>query len=193
MIYHIINLEKRKDRLEYVHKHLNDLNLPHVIHRGVELKPGWKGCRQSHLELMKQYTNGKEPFCILEDDVQFLINPTEIIERALYEIDPDWDALFLGASPQSPQKRYSEHLYELKDALCLHAVIWNNQRDAIPNILRNIRDEDKIDVFISREIMPYFNCYLISPLVATQIQTQSDTCGRSDVSTIEKNYKLFCH
>jgi GR25 family glycosyltransferase involved in LPS biosynthesis len=132
-------------------------------------------------------------FQIFEDDVLFLDDYHTLVEKALMELPPDWDALFLGASPQENQERYSPHLFRLKNAKCTQAIIWHNRENgAVDWILSHRSDIGKIDRYYYETIFPKFNCFLIYPLLCTQTQFDSDTCGRSDVSTIQKNYNLYC-
>lgn len=106
----------------------------------------------------------------------------------------DWDCLYLGASPQEPQERYSENLFRIKNSWCMHAILWHNREGgAIEYLLANKDRINKIDVFMAQEVMPKFNCFLIAPMVATQRETgTSDTCAKSDVSTIKTNYDKYC-
>lgn len=159
----------------------------------IDTKPGWKGCRDSHLQVMETCRN-EVAFMILEDDVKFLHNdPLAVIDDALWELPHEWDCLFLGASPQEPQEIYSKHLYRLKNALTTHAIIWHTRYGgAVEHILSHKDHINKIDIFLKDVIFPEFNCFLIRPLLVTQVQFQSDTCQRSDVSTIEANYLKYC-
>jgi hypothetical protein len=128
----------------------------------------------------------------LEDDVQFL-QPLDALYKSIAQLPEDWDCLYLGASPQEPQERYSKNLFRLKNAWCTHAILWHpRDSGAVGYILGHKGDIQKIDVFMADVIMPEFNCFITYPMVATQKQTQSDTCKRSDVSTILKNYNKFC-
>ena len=189
----VINIARRVDRWAVVEGHLADRGIHATRFSAIETKPGWKGCRDSHLTLLDRCKK-EVVFMILEDDVEFLWeDPLEWVEAALEELPLEWDALFLGASPQEPQERYSEHLYGLKNAFTTHAIIWHVREDgAVEYILSHRKDIGKIDVYFRDVIFPNFNCFLTWPLLATQRQTQSDCCSRSDLSTIVKNYNRFC-
>ena len=154
--------------------------------------PGWKGCRDSHLAIMDKCSN-EEMFQILEDDLLFLGDYYSAVERAMGELPPDWDALFLGCSPQEPFIKHSEHLFRMGKSYTTHAIIWRNrQKGAVEYILDNSDKIAKIDVFFAEHIYPNFNCFVIYPLLVTQTQFKSDTCTRSDVSTIQKNFNKYC-
>ena len=193
MNYYVINLDRRVDRWMYISGELARVGIEATRFPAVDAKPGWHGCRESHLSLMDMCKK-EVVFVILEDDVQFLWeNPLEWIELALEELPLEWDCLYLGASPKEPQVRYSECLFELKNAHVTHAIIWHvREGGAVEYILEHRREINKIDDYFATVIQPNFNCFVTYPMIATQIQTQSDTCSRSDVSTILTNYNRFC-
>jgi len=190
---YLINLNRRTDRWKVVSKHLAERDIHAIRFPAIETKPGWHGCRDSHLALFDKCKK-EVVFMILEDDVEFLWeDPLEWVRAAIDELPLEWDALFLGASPQEPQERYSEHLYRLKNSFTTHAIIWHTREDgAVEYILDHRKEIGKIDVYLRDVIFPAFNCFLTWPLLATQRQTQSDCCSRSDLSTIVKNYNRFC-
>jgi hypothetical protein len=124
--------------------------------------------------------------------VQFL-QPWGDVVRALIQLPDSWDCLYLGASPKEPQERYSENLFTLKNAHVTHAIVWNKRHNgAIEYILTHKSDIRKYDDYLATIIQPNFNCFVCFPLVASQKQFSSDTCTRSDVSTIDRNFNLYC-
>jgi len=190
-----INLDRRPDRWVVVREELNSHGFNLTRFSAIDTKPGWKGCRDSHLAILEQAKN-EVAFMVFEDDVHFLYDKDTtdlVLNKALQQIPSDWDCLFLGASPQQPQERYSDNLFRLKNAYTTHAILWHTRPNgAIEYILKNKDRINKIDVFFSSEIFTTFNCYLVYPLLVTQRQTQSDCCKRSDLSTIVRNYNLYC-
>lgn len=189
-----INLDRRPDRWVVVRDELNKQGLQ--ITRFPAIDNGWRGCRDSHLAIMEQSKN-EIAYFIFEDDVKFLYDKAVIdlvLNKALQQISFNWDCLFLGASPQEPQERYSDNLFRLKNAFTTHAILWHNRPNgAIEYILKNKDKINKIDVFLALDVMTRFNCFCVFPILATQTDTfNSDTCKRSDVSTILKNFNLYC-
>jgi GR25 family glycosyltransferase involved in LPS biosynthesis len=193
MITYLINREDRPQRLAHAREQLQAQNLNAHVFKAIVGSPGWKGCRDSHVSLMERCRN-EETFQILEDDVLFLGDYHSAVENAMWELPNEWDALFLGASPQEPFERYSEHLFKMGKAFTTHAIIWHTRyKGAVEFILSNKKDIHKIDVFFNDFIYSNFNCYCIYPLLCIQSGSfSSDTCKVSDVSTISKNYNLFC-
>jgi hypothetical protein len=101
------------------------------------------------------------------------------------------DMLFYGISPQEPLEQYSEYLFRVRNSLCMHAyVIWNTN-GLMDFVLRHRYEINKIDKWFSERVYPFYNCFVVYPLWVVQRQYPSDTCKRSDVSTIEKNFRKF--
>jgi len=189
MKINVINLNRRSDKWAYMRTELERMSIRAIRFTAIDTKPGWIGCRESHLRLLEMNRN-EDTFAIYEDDVKFLNDKWDFYD----ELPEDWDCLYLGASPKESQERYSEHLFRLKNAHVTHAIIWHNRPGgAIEYILSHKADIRKWDDYLATVIQPMFNCFVTFPMVATQIQFQSDTCGRSDVSTILTNYNKHCN
>jgi hypothetical protein len=187
-----INRNDRPQRWNDVWDELIRVGIKPERFSAVVAKPGWIGCRDSHLKLFEQ-NKDREHLLIFEDDVKFLVDPVNAIAECFAELPPDWDCLYFGASPKEPQERYSEHLFRLKNAHTTHAILWNMKGDAVDYILDHKDDIKKIDDFFATVIQPMFKCFVVFPMVATQSDKHnSDTCKRSDVSTILKNFTEFC-
>jgi hypothetical protein len=188
----LINRTDRPERREHAMAQLKSQSLNAHLYPAKIDKIGWKGCRDSHLSCLVSILHSEEMGIILEDDCLFL-QSIDLAFEAMVELPVDWDALYLGGSPRSPQEQYSEHLYKVKDTLCAQAIIWNpREGGAIEYILDHEGEINKYDVFLREEVQPRFNCFMVKPLVVTQKQFQSDTCHRSDVSTIQKFYNIYC-
>ena len=191
MLAYVINLDRRGDKWAYMRTELERMNIRVTRFPAFNIKPGWKGCRDSHLAVM-ELCRGENMFEILEDDVQFL-GTLQDIANAFKELPEDWDMLSLGCSPQEPFERYSPHLFKMGKAFTTHAIIWRNRQEgAVDYILKNKDRINKIDVFFCEEVYPKFNCFVTYPLICTQVQFSSDTCARSDVSTVIENYNKYC-
>lgn len=190
MKIYVINRADRPERLAHAYKEAHGW-LDFKTYPAIIATPGWIGCRDSHLDIMDKCSDESE-FLILEDDFK-VINDWDILYRAWLEAPAEWDAIYLGASPKVPQERYSDHLFRLKNAHVTHAILWHNRPEgAVEFILSHRHHIKKIDDYFATVIQDMFNIFVTYPMVATQVQFQSDTCKRSDVSTIEKNYNLYC-
>lgn len=188
---YVINLDRRVDRWAVVREELASFGFKPRRFSGIDKKPGWIGCRDSHIALLRKGVD-ESVFIIFEDDVEF-IEEIELLDKALDQLPLDWDCLFLGASPQETQERFDTHLFKLKNAWTTHAIIWHNRNGgAVEYILSHVNDINKWDVYLASVIQPMFNCFVIYPMLCTQRQTQSDTCTRSDLSTIKRNFYKYC-
>jgi len=186
-----INLDRRPERWNYVQNEFHKLGIDVERFAAYDIKPGWVGCAKSHLEIMRM-CNDENMFGIYEDDIKVL-RGLSVLHKSFEQLPDDWDCLYLGASPKEPQKRYSENLFMLNNAHVTHAIIWRNRTGgAVEHILSHEHHIRKYDDYLATVVQPQFNCFVTFPMVATQIQTQSDTCTRSDVSTIETNYNKYC-
>jgi GR25 family glycosyltransferase involved in LPS biosynthesis len=187
----VINLDRRPDKWAYVTKELDRVDIVGITRfTAFDTKPGWIGCRESHLAIMEQCKDDTW-FAILEDDVLFIgdVDDAFLIDA---ELPPNWDIIYLGVSPREPQVRYSKRLFKVNNAVCMHAYIMTNKNGCVDYVL-NHRDEiKKIDDFFAKEVQPRFNCFVVYPMLVTQTQFDSDTCHRSDVSTILTNFNLYC-
>lgn len=179
----VINLDNRSDRLYEFQKN----NLPFEVERfsAIRTNPGWTGCTTSHFSIIRNQT--RLPFIIFEDDF-IMLQPWHIVEKAISQLPPEWDALWLGATLMKPVKRYSENLFILKEGLCAYGIIYRSWR-IIDYILSNFENYFKtsdarktIDVFYAYDVQEKFNCFVVSPLVAIQ------SSGYSDIENQDVNY-----
>lgn len=192
---YVINRVDRQDRLHEIRIELENQDMNAHLFPAIIDKIGYKGCRDSHLAIMEKCRN-ETMFCIYEDDAEFLQpkSMTELVLKgAMEQLSSDWDALYLGASPQEPQERYSTNLFRLRNTKCTHAIIWHNRPNgALQYILEHKHDIGKIDRYLYEVIMPKFQIYATFPMLCTQKQSKSDIAKRSDCSTILKNYNKYC-
>jgi len=130
----------------------------------------------SHLAIMTAQT--EFPFAVFEDDC-VLLEPWSLVEEAMKQLPDDWDALWLGATLQTPLVRYSDNLYRLVKGHALHAVIYNSKRmiDYMSNTY-NRKDFKVLDVLTAYHAQPRFNCFITYPIIATQRSCMSDINGR---------------
>lgn len=195
----VINLAERTDRMARIKEQLNAAYEPYERFEAIRAKPGWVGCRDSHLAVLDKvkhmrWNDDYHFILVLEDDVLFTPEWAKTLLKVRMFTPIGWDMLYLGCSPQSPLKKWNDYLYVVKDSLTAHAILYNNrQRGVIDYILACRDDIKKIDVFYKDVIQEQFRCFVPTTLLATQWQSQSDTCKRSDVSTIQKNFEKYTH
>jgi hypothetical protein len=192
---YVINRSDRPDRLHDVRIELENQNMNAHRFEAVIDKFGYKGCTLSHLAVMEK-CKGVRIFTVLEDDCEFIYPKsfsTAIIEQGLQDMPDIWDCLYLGMSPQEPQKQYTDFLYKVKNVKCTHAIIWHNRdHGALEYIMNHKADIGKIDRYLYEVIQPKFNCFAVFPMLVTQKQSASNVSKRSDCESILKNFNKYC-
>jgi len=174
----VINLDRRPERLEAFRK--NQFPFPVERVSAVDRECGEDGCTLSHLSVIGSQT--EFPFVVFEDDCDMLLG-WDVVETAMSQLPPMWDALWLGATLYKPLKRYSRNLFILRNAFALQAVIYNSKR-MVDFILKNHNTPhgQNLDIFYYKEVQNRFSCYIVYPLVAGQ---------RSGMSDISKKHQDF--
>ena len=165
----VINLHDRTDRWEVVEPHLNENGFNVQRYIGQRMATGHQGCSASHLGAIA--CAGEPPFIIFEDDAE-IIGDVSIIEKAISELG-SFDLLYLGCSPQHKMTPNTEHTLRLGRAYQTHAIIYGSNR-VVDYILLNRHKVRKIDVFLSEEVIPEFDCYTTNPMICKQADSFSD-------------------
>jgi len=182
---YLINLDKRKDKLETVTKELNRVGIFNWERfNAIETPEPRDGCRMSHLSVLNMAPR-KGTFLIMEDDVKF-IQPLSTLRKSMSQLPDDWDMLYAGATLTQDLDRYSENLFKLKGAWTTHFLLFNNQNGIVDYILNHLGDAFKIDVFYADVIQEEFNCYITYPMCVSQQEGYSDIIRKyTDYSVIE--------
>jgi len=183
-----INLKQRKAKWNRVQLECEKLNLNVTRFEAIFDTYGHGGCFKSHIELLKQAKH-EGVFMIIEDDI-LVLEPIEVLEKAIEQLPSDWDMLYLGAQLSKRLERYSDNLLRLSGALMTHAVIYNNQNGIADYIIENARGI--IDVYLRDNVHEQFDCFITYPMVCSQADGYSDTIRWWKQSEdIEKRYKKF--
>lgn len=184
----VINLNERTDRMEK----FKENKFPFEVQRYSAYRGdcGEDGCTLSHLAVISSRTISNFPFVVFEDDC-VLLQPWNVVEKAISQLPDDWDALWLGANLRRPLVKYSDNLYRLQDAYGLHAVIYNS-RKMIEYIIENHHTPSgkNLDIFYRNEVLKRFNCFITYPLVATQLSDQGNIApvNHDNYNVIINNY-----
>jgi GR25 family glycosyltransferase involved in LPS biosynthesis len=188
----VVNLDSRPDRLETFKKNV----FPFEVERfpGVVAATGEDGCTRSTITILQRQLAKREfPFIVFEDDCKMLV-PWSEVEKAMKQLPDDWDALWLGTNPRKPLQRHSDNLFRLKGGYTSHAIIYNSKR-MVEYILKNHNTPSgkNLDIFYYHVVQKYFNCFVVYPLMATQISDYSDIAKvhTNNESEISINYNRF--
>lgn len=114
---------------------------------------------------------------MFEDDVIF--KHTNHIVYAFEELPENWDILYLGANITNGQpEKYSKHLCRVKSAWTTHGIAYS--RRVMEYIYRYFdpNADHMYDDWLSREVLPQFNCFVINPMVCWQRPSFSDLWNR---------------
>ena len=189
---YVINLDERPDRMVEFNK--NQFPFPVERISGVKSENGAIGCTLSHFNLLK--TQQEFPFVVFEDDC-VMLQPWSFVEEAMKQLSSDWDALWLGATLDTPLVRYSENLFRLKRGYCTHAIIYNS-RELIDYTLTHYATVDHkriIDIFYYQFVQEKFNCFITYPITTKQLGGLSNVMGREwtgeDDKWIQQCYDKF--
>jgi glycosyl transferase family 25 len=198
-----INLNKRIDRWLKVKQEFEKIGILDKVKRfnAIERQDGRIGCIKSHIEILKlAKKENLNNVLIFEDDVTFLQeNTSDCLSTALSQLPENWTLLYLGANIHNSLESYSDNLIRIKNGYSTHAIAYHksifdfmiNKYDNF-NVISN--SQEILDVWISINIQgnPYYNCFLIKPLLATQINDYSDIEHRQiDYSFIQERFNRF--
>ena len=179
-----INLKERTDRREHMKKQAKKYNLNITYYPAVKHKKGWIGCLRSHLNIIKMAKKKKyKRILILEDDCKIL-SKFEINKK---EIPKDWKILYLGANltqilEDNQLESVNKKWVKMK-CFTTHCMIIN--QSAYTEIINLIKKEEKpIDVYYKDNYQDNKKCYVINPMIATQLE------GYSDIENKVLNYNL---
>jgi GR25 family glycosyltransferase involved in LPS biosynthesis len=168
----VINLDRRKDRLEKIDAQLQELGITYERFNAVDAKAldidPIQACKQSHLQVLEKSV-GKT--LILEDDAYFMENFNERFTEFVELLPKDWHIFYLGAVLLN-----SEHCNDIMvramDTSSLHAYCVNPEFKEIA--LEQGRDyPEHIDVAY-RLLHRQYRSYAAKPPMVKQYPSYSD-------------------
>jgi GR25 family glycosyltransferase involved in LPS biosynthesis len=136
---YLINLERRKDRLEKSTKLLNENNIVFERFDAVDgktlinntyMNAGQYGNYISHLRVLnKCLENDVDVVAIFEDDVEFCENFEKEFNRLYEHIPNDWDMIYLGFNTVSSSTEPTDHpeIIRIRNGYAIHAFILNRK------------------------------------------------------------------
>jgi GR25 family glycosyltransferase involved in LPS biosynthesis len=121
----VINLDRRKDRLEKVNAQLEELGITYERFSAVDAKAldidPIQACRQSHLQVLEE-SEGKT--LILEDDAYFMEDFNERFAQFVELLPDNWNIFYLGAVLLNSQN-CNHIMVRAMDTSSLHAYCVN--------------------------------------------------------------------
>lgn len=203
----LINLDKRKDRLDRCNDIFEQNNVRDLVERfpGIvpdssgdipftkdteKIKVPLYGCLLSHVNIIKRAKEeGLKSILVLEDDVDFI--NVDYIDKSVEQLkNKEWSLFYLGANTHVPLNKVDENLLVLKKGYATHAVAYHESfyDYFIENFER--RNIHIIDVWLSDYGQENFKSYCTFPITAVQISNHSDIHDAfADYSWMENKFK----
>jgi GR25 family glycosyltransferase involved in LPS biosynthesis len=189
-----INLDRRNDRweksvIEFEKHHLivdrfsakdgKEINLPYPF--GSEL-----GGAISHLNVIKKAKElNLENVLILEDDVEFVPDLNDRLEKIMTKVPTDWDMIYFGGNHVGGYLPVNDYFFKIFKSYAIQCYAVNskcfgliinyleNKINQVLNGTLNPKPSVAADYFIA-DLHPSLNCYVIRPHVCWQKEDFSD-------------------
>jgi GR25 family glycosyltransferase involved in LPS biosynthesis len=168
----VINLDRRKDRLEKVDAQLQELGITYERFSAIDAKAldidPIQACKQSHLQVLEESV-GKT--LILEDDAYFMEGFNERFTEFIELLPKDWHIFYLGAVLLNSE-RCNDIMVRAMDTSSLHAYCVNPEFKEIA--LKQGRGyPEHIDVAY-RLLHRQYRSYAAKPTMVKQYPSYSD-------------------
>lgn len=180
-----INLDHRIDRWEKAQKEFDSVGLLPKVQRfsAIQEKDGRLGVIKSNLAIVKlAKEKGLNNVLVFEDDVHFINNTVENLEKAISQIGRlDWWLFYLGANTHQPLELITKskpNLLILKNAFAVHAMAYRKPTYDFfirkYEGLEKVEYQDILDVFLANYFQRKNLCLIVNPIIATQSASFSD-------------------
>lgn len=118
---------------------------------------------------------GERSWTIIEDDIEFYENWSDVYGDVLEDIPPDWDMIFFGNcnTAQADMTQVADNLYR-GAGTCLH---FYTVRDKALDVLLGTTAffRARIDAQLVMDTYPHLNVYSVLPSLAGQFETHLPT------------------
>jgi GR25 family glycosyltransferase involved in LPS biosynthesis len=168
----VINLDRRKDRLEKVDAQLQELGITYERFSAIDAKAldidPIQACRQSHIQVLEESV-GKT--LILEDDACFMEGFNERFTEFVELLPADWHIFYLGAVLLNSE-RCNDIMVRAMDTSSLHAYSVNPEFKEIA-LAQGRQYPEHIDVAY-RLLHRQYRSYAAKPPMVKQYPSYSD-------------------
>jgi len=168
----VINLDRRKDRLEKIDAQLQELGILYERFSAIDAKAldidPIQACRQSHIKVLEEST-GKT--LILEDDAYFMEDFNERFTQFIELLPTDWHIFYLGAVLLNSE-RCNDIMVRAMDTSSLHAYCVNPEFKEIA-LAQGKEYPEHIDVAY-RLLHRQYRSYAAKPPLVKQYPSYSD-------------------
>lgn len=170
----LINLAKRKDRLEQAAEQLNRYSIPFERVEAIEDINGAEGLRLTMVGIFEDaIKKGYKNVAVFEDDVDVIEESiNEVMEVVIKDLPEEYDICYMGCQLcRVPESFHGEHLLKAKAMFATHAAMYSNK--GMRQILLN-NFTAPIDNAIVATVQNFGNCYAVYPILCSQIVSHSD-------------------
>ena len=189
---YIINLERRKDRLENITNQLNRFDINFKRFNAVDGKhegiTGAVGCLRSHLGVIRHaISKGHQKIAIFEDDIILCDDFSDRFEYYSKNVPDDWEVMYLGCGyiwGIKPTISVPPYIFNIHSCHGCFAMILDNKNGFFQKILNIATPEKKaIDNYYAENILP--KAYIFEPFFVKTLNTLSDISDRKDSFSYE--------
>lgn len=189
---YVINLERRKDRLEHIRNQFEKLNINFKRFNAVDGKhegiTGAVGCLRSHLGVIRHaISKGHQRIAIFEDDVILCDDFSDRFEYYSKNVPNDWEVMYLGCGyiwGIKPTISVPPYIFSVHSCHGCFAMILDNKNGFFQKILNIATPEKKaIDNYYAENILP--KAYIFEPFFVKTLNTISDISDRKDSFSYE--------
>jgi GR25 family glycosyltransferase involved in LPS biosynthesis len=190
---YLINLPDRVDRLKESKQELSKHNIPFEIYPAIKHQYGQLGIHVTLYELLhKAFYDGLQNVFIFEDDVKFVNDPNEWLDKSAFPFKSlQYDIFYFGCNTHQPLEESSwNNVLKVKNAYALHSVCFS--RNGMSKMLYFLKQgyKNPVDVMIADKIQTQGFSFCTYPLLATQRESFSDIENRDvNYSFIEQRFE----
>jgi len=183
---YVINLERRKDRMEHMINELKKIDVSYRIFNAVDglkikdrdniISNPEVATIKSHMGVIKDAIyNEYDKIAIFEDDIIFCDDFDKRLKYYIENIPKDWDIMYLGSNLNSCQEPalIKTGIYKVKESYGCFAMILNNKNGLFQKIVNGENYNMPYDNYI-RSLQKELNCYVFKPFFVKTLYTQSD-------------------
>lgn len=186
---YVINLKKRKDRLQHILSELSRINCVNfeiieavdgtTIENPTKMKRGNYGLNLTYLKIYEKCKNTKSNIMIIEDDCVFCENFLTHMNEYIENVPSDWDMIYFGANHNYHlgynTSKINDYCKKITDSICAHCVILkiNVFEELIDHIKMNELEND----IILYNLQKKYNAYSPTNPLTKQLENYSDIEG----------------
>lgn len=193
---YVINLERRKDRLEHITKEFKkiDVSFKRVnaidgndIEKFNNLSSAEIACLRSHVGVIQEsIEKNYKRIAIFEDDIIFCDDFEKRFEYYSSNIPDDWDIMYLGGTHYGNGVEVKPFINKIEGVYGCFAMILNNKNNLFQKIIEITKSENiPIDNYYCENLSKTFNTYIFVPFFVKTLNTKSDISIRKESFSYE--------